>query len=155
MRDPLARIDAVEARFVALADAAPSDGRTEPDPGGTERWEGAQVWAHTAEFGDYWLDELDALLRSDDPAPAFGRVKSNPARISAIEAGRSAPITQHLATIRAALTRLRAFTGSLGASGWARTGTHQSLGVMPMERIMEEFLIGHYEQHADQLDGLR
>jgi hypothetical protein len=155
MEDLGARIDAVEARFIALADVTPTDALTDPDPGGTERWEGAQVWAHTAEFGDYWLDELDLLLTSAGDAPEFGRVKSNPQRIAAIEAGRRFPANQHLHTIRRALDRLREFVAELDDDGWARSGTHETLGVMTMEQMLEEFLIGHYEQHADQLDTLR
>lgn len=153
MNDIGARIDAVEARLAART--APDPGaRTAPDPGATETWEGAQVWAHVAEFGDYWMDQVDALLASPDDAPSFGRVKSDPHRIAAIESGRTRPVAEHLATTRAALARLRATVGGFDDATWARTATHSTLGVLSMERIVEEFLIGHYEQHADQLDAL-
>jgi hypothetical protein len=33
-------------------------------------------------------------------------------------------------------------------------GRHQTLGDMTIERQLEEFHIGHVEQHLDQLDGL-
>jgi DinB family protein len=154
MDAPLARIDAVEERLTALASRPVPGGRTEPDPGGSERWEAAQVWAHIGEFGDYWLDELDALMASEIDAPPFGRVKSNPVRIAAIEQGRHAPASEHLAAARAAIDRLRAFVRRLDDAGWARTATHRSLGALSMERILEEFLIGHYEQHAAQLETL-
>lgn len=148
-----ARIDAVETRLAALT--APDPGaRTEPDPGATETWEGAQVWAHIAEFGDYWMDQIDVLLASPDAAPPFGRVKSDPGRVAAIQAGRARPATEHLQRARAALARLRATVEGFSPDTWARTATHSTLGVLTMERIVEEFLIGHYEQHAAQLDAM-
>lgn len=155
MSDLAQRIDAVEARLAALAAARPRPGAlTDPDPGAEERWEAAQVWAHLGEFGAFWLDEIDAVLGSSDPAPPFGRVKSNPARIAAIETGRHEPATTHLDAVRGALARLRALHDTLDGSAWARTATHQTLGVLTLEQIVEEFLIGHYEQHADQLERL-
>jgi hypothetical protein len=31
---------------------------------------------------------------------------------------------------------------------------HQTLGVVNMPHLVDEFLVGHLEQHAAQLDGL-
>ena len=60
------------------ASTSPIDhpGRTDPVPGEDETWDDRQVWAHVAEFGDYWLAELTALLagESDEPQP-FGRTR--------------------------------------------------------------------------------
>lgn len=154
MKDWEDRLDRVTERLRALAERQQPTGLTDPDPGATERWEATQVWAHIAEFGDYWLDQLDALLASLDPAPPFGRTKKDPDRIAAIEAGRAMPPTAHLATAERAMERLRALLESLDADGWARTATHSTLGVLTMDDILNDFLIGHYEQHASQLEGL-
>lgn len=154
MDELLKRIEAVEARLIALAPSPTTCSLTDPEPGGTERWEATQVWAHIAEFGDYWLDELDALIASDDPSKPFGRVKSNPARIAAIETGRHRAASANLDTARAAFDRLRTFLSDQDDVGWARTANHQTLGVLSMHQVMEEFLVGHYEQHADQLEAI-
>ena len=37
---------------------------------------------------------------------------------------------------------------------WAKRGVHPTLGVMAVPRIFDEFVVGHLEQHAGQLDGL-
>ncbi len=34
-------------------------------------------------------------------------------------------------------------------------GAHPRLGDMPLAQIVEEFVVGHLEEHADQLDLLR
>ena len=35
---------------------------------------------------------------------------------------------------------------------WARTGRHETLGVMDVDTQLRHFHVGHYEEHADQLD---
>ncbi len=66
------------------------------------------MWAHVAEFGDYWLTELTALLDTggDEPQP-FGRTRRDPERIAAIAAGRRTSPAEHLDTIERSADRLR------------------------------------------------
>jgi histidinol-phosphate aminotransferase len=149
----LQQIDAAEARLGALLDAQPT-GLTEPDPGGTEQWEAGQVWAHIGEFGHYWLRELRLVLDGPaDPTP-FGRTKTNPHRIAAIESGRHTEAAQHFDSLRRAFDGLRALLAEMTAEDWARVGRHEKLGDMNVERILQEFLVGHAVEHADQLTAL-
>jgi len=150
----LGRLDAVLERLRAHVDAEHA-GRTRSDPGGTERWDAGQVWAHMAEFGDYWLAQLKVVLdaRSDEPVP-FGRVKSDPVRIAAIEDGRARSPEEQLATIERSAGELRAVLIALTDADWERVGVHSKLGEMTIDRQFDEFHIGHYEQHADQLDSI-
>ena len=67
-------------------------------PGEDETWDDRQVWAHVAEFGDYWLGELSSVLDSPDDEPSFGRTRRDAVRIAAIESGRRAEPSEHLAT---------------------------------------------------------
>ena len=89
----LARLRAVQARLDEHAAAGPPPGLTEPDPGGTERWEAGQVWAHLAEFPAYWLGQIQHILErrsAGDPEPVpFGRTKTDLGRIAAIERDRN------------------------------------------------------------------
>jgi hypothetical protein len=85
---------------------------------------------------------------------AFGRVKSNPARIAAIETGRSVASDRHLVQVQRCADRLEAVICGLSEAEWQVVGRHSTLGDMSVDRILEEFLVGHYEQHADQLDTL-
>ncbi len=52
------------------------------------------------------------------------------------------------------IAQLRIFIASLTTEQWNAAGVHPTLGVMSMPQILEEFLVGHLEQHADQLDAL-
>jgi histidinol-phosphate aminotransferase len=147
----LDRLDAVEARLADLVAGGSRVGLTEPDAGGDERWEWGQVWAHVGEFGAYWLAELDTVLAG---AGSFGRTKKDPHRIAMIEAGRRTDTATHLAAARVAMARLRRVLSGLDAAGWAVCSTHPTLGSMDLDAFLTHFLVGHFEEHADQLESL-
>jgi hypothetical protein len=158
-REFLRRLDAVESRLRRHA-ATPAaslggDRLTDADPGTGERWEWGQVWAHLAEFVPYWIAQARIVIDSyrGEPVP-FGRVKSNPERVAAIARDRRTDVDMLWARLDARIGDLRSFLNDLPAEAWSARGAHQTLGVMPLDGIVDEFLVGHLEQHADQLDGL-
>ena len=152
----LDRLDVVSERLRRHGERdAEAAGLTEPDPSTGERWEWGQVWAHLAEFPPYWMAEIRRILATADLGPVgFGRVKSDPARIAAIEADRREPIDMLWTRVRRHLAELRTLLEEMPDAGWGRRGVHSTLGVMEMPRIVDEFLVGHLEEHAAQLDGL-
>jgi len=153
----VARLDGVERRLAGHATAKPATGLTQPDPPSGERWDWGQVWAHLGEFVPYWVGEVRMILArsaGEDPVP-FGRVKADPVRVAAIEADRDRPPSELMARLDGQLGGLRALLGQMSEADWRRHGLHSTLGVMDMPRIVREFLVGHLEAHADQLEGLR
>ena len=152
----LRRLDAVERRLDALA---AREGRlaglTAADPSSGEQWEAGQVWAHLAEFVGYWLVQARAVIdaRSAEPVP-FGRVKSNPERIAAIERDRATAVATLSGRVKEHIAQARQFLQECEPRDWDARGLHQAQGVMTLERILDEFVVSHLEQHADQLDGL-
>jgi hypothetical protein len=152
----VARLAAAERRLAEHADAPLPSGLTDPDPGADERWEAGQVWAHLAEFPDYWLNEARRVVAqaAEDPAP-FGRTKTDPARIEAIERDRHADPSALLERVRASLARATDEVRSYPPDAWLARGVHPTRGEMTVERLVEEFIVGHLEEHADQLDALR
>lgn len=148
----VARLDAVEQRLTLLADKH-APGLTSADPQTGERWDAGQVWAHVAEFGPYWLGELDHVLDAEEPDPVpFGRTKVDPVRVAAIESGRHVDPAVQLATARRAIDGLRARLSELTDADWARRGQHSTLGTMSIDDQLQHFHVGHYEEHADQLE---
>jgi hypothetical protein len=150
------RLDAVEARLRALAPRdVPEGARTAPDPPTGERWEAGQVWAHLAEFIPYWLGEAALVIERGVTEPAaFGRTKSDPSRLSAIERHRRSDRTALWKRVARDIAGLRAFLIGLDAQAWEARGEHATLGEMSLARIVDEFLVGHLEQHAGQLEEL-
>jgi hypothetical protein len=114
------------------------------------------VWAHLAEFGAYWIGELEPLLDGGpgEPRP-FGRTRRDAARIAAIEAGRHVSAAEHLATVEAASDRLGQLLSAMTTQDWAVTGRHETLGVLDLDAQLSHFHVGHLEEHADQLDSIR
>ncbi len=152
----LERLDLVEARLRGhAARHFPADVLTEPDPPTGERWEAGQVWAHLAEFIPYWLRETAQVIdRRGLEAVPFGRTKSDPVRIAAIERDRRSDRAGLWNRIAADIAALRSFLARLDDRDWNAQGLHPTLGRMDTAAIVHEFLVGHLEQHADQLDGL-
>ena len=148
-----ARIDAVEARLRALA--TPTEGLTGPDPTTGEQWEAAQVWGHVTEFIPFWVEQAGDVIDAyrGEPVP-FGRTRSDPTRLAGIELGKRVAIDTMWQEVQADLADLRLFLAAL-PEDWAESaGLHSTLGPLPMERIIDNFLVGHLEEHAEQLEGL-
>ncbi len=152
----LARMADAERRLVEHASAPPPAGLTEPDPGGEERWEAGQVWAHVAEFPGYWLDNVERIVElARHESVSFGRTKADAGRIEAIERDRHEPPAALLARARSVLARATETAHSLSPEAWHLRGTHPTRGEMTVHEIVERFIVDHLEEHADQLDGLR
>jgi hypothetical protein len=150
------RLDAVTERLRVLASREnPTGALTEPDPPTGERWEAGQVWAHMAEFVPYWIAEMAQVVDRGMTAPdPFGRTKTDPTRIAAIERDRHQDRGALWRGLAGEITRLRAYLLGLDAEAWTARGQHSTLGTMDLPGIVDEFLVDHLEQHAAQLEAL-
>jgi len=153
--DLIEQLEDIEQRLIEHASGPGPDGLTEPDKGGTERWEAAQVWAHMAEFVGYWQAQLERVVDNYQGQPVpFGRTKEDAGRIEAIEAGRSVPIAELMEEVHGGIEVTRRYLPTLSAEQWGATGLHATRGEMTVPQIVERFTINHLEEHADQLDDL-
>lgn len=155
--DFLTRLDAVLSRFAIQASRTDVSGFTDADPTTGERWNAGQVWAHLTEFIPYWLHEARKVVNAGAQAEpiGFGRTKTDPERIKAIEDGRHRPIAEQMSRLRSHVKELRAWLRSLPTTAWSIRGTHPTLGTMTVSQIVDEFLVGHLEEHAEQLERLQ
>jgi hypothetical protein len=151
----LERLDAVERRLAAHAERDPPPGLTDPDEPSGERWEAGQVWAHVAEFVPYWTSQLGSLLARyrDEPLP-FGRIKTDPERIAAIERDRATAVPELMERTRRAIADLRAWLPTIEDRDWLARGVIPNGRTLGTAEIVDDLLVGHLEEHADQLDGL-
>ena len=150
----LARMAVAEGRLAALA-THPPPGLTDADSTSGERWDAGQAWAHVAEFVPYWQGEVERMLTAGVGVPVpFGRTSADPGRVGAIEAGRHEPPTEQMARLAGALALLRTYLVGLTDGQWSARGVHARLGEMTVSQIVERFIVGHLEEHADQLGKL-
>ncbi|HLZ38962.1 MAG TPA: hypothetical protein VKP64_14700, partial [Mycobacteriales bacterium] len=108
---------------------------------------------HCAEMIPYWVDEVERLVAAGGGRP-FGRVKTDPERLARIEAHHGDDPYRLLGEIDAGVDVVEALLGRLTPADLALRGEHPTLGVIGVERIVEEFLVSHLEEHADQLERL-
>ena len=151
------RLDAVMARLQALAGQASgsADARTQPDPQTGERWEEGQVWSHMAEFVPYWLARCERIAQDGRERPVpFGRGTDDPERVAGIQLGREVPIRDLFSQVRAGAAQVRTWLEALPPEAWESRGEHPTAGVTSLDRVVDGFLIGHLEEHAEQLDAL-
>jgi hypothetical protein len=152
------RMAQVESRLVEHAAAPLPTGLSDPDPGGEERWEAGQVWAHLAEFPSYWMNQIRGILAKRDsgvPEPIpFGRVRTDPERTGAVERDRHTDPATLLRRVRESLAWVGDELRALPDEAWQARGKHPTLGEMTVQPIAERFIVAHLEEHADQLDGL-
>ena len=153
--DLLERLEAVEARLLALAREAERAGETEADDQTGERWHENQVWGHLAEFPGYWVGQIERILvGSSEAVPQFGRTPADADRLAAIDAGNREPRAALVLRASNGIADARAFLTRLDRASWSRTGRHATRGDMDVASIVERFLVDHLEEHAEQLASL-
>jgi hypothetical protein len=143
------RLLAAAGRIRASASALPDGALTEPDPESGERWDRGQVLAHVAEMLPYWAEQAELIVAGRQTE--FGRVKSDPGRIGAIERDRREHPARLLARVEEGVAVVLALLERLDDRALAATGHHQTLGDMTVAELIDRFLVSHLEEHADQL----
>ena len=151
----LARLADAEGRLAEHAAAPLPTALSDPDPGAEERWEAGQVWAHLAEFPQYWLAQAQRVIArpTTEPVP-FGRVKTDAGRVEAIERERHTDPAALMDRVRSQLGAVTDAVRSWAPDEWTRRGAHPMRGEMTVERIVAVFIVDHLEEHADQLDAM-
>jgi hypothetical protein len=153
--DFVRRLAAVEIRLRDLSRKR-LEGRTDPDPANGESWDAGQIWAHLADFVPYWISQVERVLAADSPDPVpFGRARANADHTAATERDRHQGPNALWHDAKEDLSDLRALLGDISDRAWQTKGVHPTRGVITVQQLIEELLIGHLEHHATQLEGLR
>jgi hypothetical protein len=115
-------------------------------------WGPREVLAHVNEMLPYWTGQLEAVLagRGTSAAP-FGRVASDSARLARIAEDRRRPTGELLDGIDAGLVVALGFLSNRTDADLAVAGLHPVLGELTVGDSLERFVVGHLEEHVDQL----
>jgi hypothetical protein len=147
------RLLAAAGRIRAAAPRLPDEVLTDPDPETGERWDRRQVLAHVAEMLPYWVEQVE-LVVAGDRVP-FGRSRSDPRRVGAIERDRREDPARLLDRVDDGVGVVLALLERLDDDALAHSGHHEILGDMTAAAIVDRFLVDHLEEHADQLEASR
>lgn len=150
--DQEARLRAAASRIRKNADSF-GDRHTEADPSTGEHWDRGQVLSHIAEFLPYWVEQFEGVVAAGGAGHAFGRTKQTPSRLARIESGRHRSESDLLGEIDAGIDRTVAFVRNLTSADAALEGTHTTRGRMTVAAAIQEFIVAHLDEHADQLVG--
>ena len=145
------RLLAAAGRIRASAVLLTGDDLTDPDAVSGERWDRGQALAHVAEMLPYWAQQAELVAAGRQTE--FGRVKSDPDRVAAIERDRREDPDRLLARVDEGVAVVLALLERLDDQALAAVGHHQTLGDMTVAEIVDRFLVAHLEEHADQLDS--
>jgi DinB superfamily len=144
------RLLAAAGRIRAAVPLVSDQALTDPDPDTGERWDRGQVLAHVAEMLPYWVEQAELVATGDQAT--FGRVRTDPGRVGAIERDRHQDPARLLDRIDEGVGEALALLDRLDDAALARTARHQTLGELTVAGIVDRFLVDHLEEHADQLD---
>lgn len=155
----LDRLADVRAAYVAIA---PRVIAGEPWPlaeaFGTEpeaSWGPREVLAHVQEMLPFWLGELERIVDGPPPGPTpFGRIADDAVRIGIIERDRTLPLRVLFARVDAGMRAWSDRLAGLTAAERRRVGLHPRLGEVPVDRMLERFVLGHAEDHVAQLEEI-
>jgi hypothetical protein len=163
------RLEAAHADLVAMR---PQIEAGEPwplsDNFGTEpeaSWGPRETLAHLEEMLPYWQGEIERVLEGDTSASdagrqgngsgagqaAFGRVAADELRVGIIERDRTLPLRELFDRIDTATARVARRLDGLAQAEFDRRGVHPRLGPMTVADIIDRFIVGHLEEHVDQL----
>jgi len=114
-------------------------------------WGPKEVLAHTAEMLGYWPVQIDHILAGGPEPVPFGRISTDPERIERIGRDRELPTAELFARVATETDRFATRIRSLSATDAGRAGLHPRLGEMTVGRIVDRFVVGHLEDHVEQL----
>jgi hypothetical protein len=114
-------------------------------------WGPPEILAHLEEMLPYWLGEAERILQAVDGPPAFGRVPTDDLRLAIIERDRTLPLRELVARVQVDIERWRRRWAELDTASRERSGNHVALGMLTVTDIATRFVVGHLEDHLDQL----
>lgn len=156
IEDAVTRLDGAAAGFGALLPAVEA-GHPWPlhdvahDAGPESAWGPTEVLAHVAEMLPFWLAEIERIVAGPTEPVPFGRTTADPVRTERIARDRTLPPAELIGRIETAVARYARRLPDLGPIDLARRGLHPIRGEMTVGEIVERFVVGHAEEHVDQL----
>lgn len=145
--DMVDALAAIPDTLDALVRASSGVGRSS---GQADSWSPSEIAGHLCDSARYWGARMFRVAHEDQPAlPAFDEQM-----MVALAGYRYRPLDELLAAFRLLSAGNVALLRSLNASGWDRTGIHETRGTMTLWEIVAvetEHEEGHVRQFAEAM----
>jgi hypothetical protein len=118
-------------------------------------WGPREVLAHVDEMLPYWTDQLERVVAEAEAGPVpFGRIATDPSRLSRIDANRQRPSGDLLDEIDTGIRETADFIDGLRDGASDRIGLHPSRGELTVRESIDRFIVAHLEDHVAQLQSV-
>ena len=122
-------------------------------------WGPREALAHVAEMLPYWLGEYERLVeagRGPGDGQPFGRLATDTLRLGVLERDRTLPLRELFDRIDSSIARWerRAAQAAERPADDVAAGLHPRLGEMTAGEVRDRFVVGHLEEHVEQLEAL-
>lgn len=130
-------------------------GRSDPaalvrEPGG-EAWTAMQVLGHVAEFIPFWARRARGVAASDHDGIDFSRTPAEwDLRRASVEEEAQVPLETMLARLQRGTAEATTLLRAIPAGGWSKRGRHWEHGLMTVEELVDQLMLGHLEAHTAQ-----
>ncbi|WP_276352170.1 DinB family protein [Cohnella caldifontis] len=117
-----------------------------------EAWSILQVLCHVDEAINYWLDELQAVVRRE--RNEWGRGLQDAARLAAVDQAHGRDYEEVLQRLRQTGGRAERVLMGLQDDDLLLTATHRNpkFGEKPMTFLLDHFVVEHIGKHVDQIN---
>jgi len=144
------RVVVARARLRALLPAA-ADREPPVDPQTGERWDRFNILGHMSEFPTFWSAELAAAIES---GAEFGRRPGSTNRQDAVAGGATAGEGALKRQVARGIENVLALLVKLQPADLDRTINMRGRGEVTVRWSLENLLVGHLEEHCNQLYAL-
>lgn len=143
------RVVVARARLRALLPAS-ADHEAPPDPQTGERWDRLNILGHMAEFPSFWSGQLTEALHGSE----FGRVPGSTSRMEAVRGGSAVGEAALKRQTARGIEEVLKLLQRLEGEDLDRTLVMRGRGEVTLRWALENLLVGHLEEHCDQLYAL-
>ena len=140
-------------RLVRLRAKLESSEPAPDEPPRQRDWVARETLAHIDEMLPYWIGEIERVLAGPAEPVPFGRDPNDLLRVMTVDRDRTLPAAEMYGRLDAGLDRVVRRLLELDDRQCARRGLHARRGEMTVREIVEVMLVGHIEEHCEQLSA--
>jgi uncharacterized damage-inducible protein DinB len=115
-------------------------------------WSAMQILAHMVEMIPYWLHHCEALIAASAP-PTFGRSLDALERLAGVARAATGNAEELLRQLNDEVKTAAEVIRKMSPDDRRKAGNHVRLGTITVADAIEQFIVGHAEEHCSQIQA--